>query len=59
MELLFRLFGLVTEERHAKVVEASIQLNYTTVLNVLFLVLAAVLVWRFLRTGGLRMLKEM
>jgi hypothetical protein len=41
------------------VVGASIELNYTTVLNVIFLVLAVVLVWRFMRTGGPEMLKEM
>jgi uncharacterized protein len=34
------------------VVEASITLDYTAVLNVLFGGLAAVLVWRFLRSGG-------
>jgi uncharacterized protein len=59
VELLFGLLGLIPNERNAKVVEASIQLNYTTVLNVVFLVLAAALVWRFLRTGGPEMLKEM
>jgi uncharacterized membrane protein YraQ (UPF0718 family) len=59
VELLFGALGLIPDERNAKVVEASIQLNYTTVLNVSFLVLAAVLVWRFLRTGGPAMLKEM
>jgi uncharacterized protein len=59
VELLFRLFGLVSEGRHARVVEASIQLNYTTLLNVVFLALATVLVWRFLKTGGPEMLKEM
>jgi len=59
VELLFRLLGLIPEERHAKVVEASIQLNYTTVLNVVFLALAAALVWRFLKTGGPEMLREM
>ena len=59
VELLFRLLGLIPEERHAKVVEASIQLNYTTVLNVFFLTLASVLVWRFLKTSGPEMLGEM
>jgi hypothetical protein len=34
-------------------------LNYTTVLNVLFLALAAVLLIRFLRTGGREMLRMM
>jgi hypothetical protein len=33
--------------------------NYTSVLNVAFLVFAAVLVWRFLRTGGPEMLRMM
>ena len=51
--------GAHPDERDAKVVEASIHLNYTTVLNVLFLVLAAVLVVRFLRTGGPAMLRMM
>jgi uncharacterized protein len=59
VELVFGLLGLIPDERNARVLEASIQLNYTTVLNIVFLILAAVLVWRFLRTGGPGMLKEM
>jgi hypothetical protein len=59
VELLFSLLGLIPDERNAKVVEASIELNYTTVLTTVFLILAAVLVWRFLKTGGPDMLKEM
>ena len=59
IELVFNALGLVPDERNARVVEAQISLNYTTVLNVVFLVLAAVLVWRFLRTGGPEMLKMM
>src|SRR5215204_7273388 len=51
--------GLVPTHRNARVVEASIELNYTTVLNVIFLILAAVLVWRFMKTGGPEMLKMM
>ena len=46
------MLGLIPDERNARVVEESIELNYTTVLNIVFLILAAVLVWRFLRTGG-------
>jgi uncharacterized protein len=59
IELLFQTVGLVPEERNAKIVEASVTWNYTTVLNILFLGLAAVLVWRFVRTGGLPMLRMM
>jgi uncharacterized membrane protein YraQ (UPF0718 family) len=59
VELLFGGLGLVPEQRAAKVVEASVTWNYTTALNLVFLVLAAVLVVRFLRTGGPAMLKMM
>jgi uncharacterized membrane protein YraQ (UPF0718 family) len=59
VEVLFGLLGLVPDERRAKVVEASVKLNYTTVLNVVFLGLAAVLVVRFVRTGGRDMLAKM
>src|SRR5512132_4008320 len=59
VEFLFQGLGLVPTSRHAKVVEASVTWNYTTVLNILFLLLAAVLVARFLRTGGLPMLRAM
>jgi len=57
--LLFGGLGLVPSGRHAKVVEVSLQWNYTTVLNIVFLVLAAGLVYRFVRSGGLPMLKMM
>jgi uncharacterized membrane protein YraQ (UPF0718 family) len=59
VELVFDLLGLIPEQRTARVVEAAITWNYTTVLNLVFLVLAAVLVVRFLRTGGTAMLKMM
>jgi uncharacterized membrane protein YraQ (UPF0718 family) len=59
VEYLFQGLGLTRHERNAKVVEASVHWNYTTVLNVVFLALGAALVWRFVRTGGLPMLREM
>ncbi len=59
VELLFQALGLVPEERNAKIVEASVSWNYTTVLNIIFTMFAAVLVWRFVRTGGLPMLRMM
>jgi uncharacterized membrane protein YraQ (UPF0718 family) len=59
VEIVFGLLGLIPEERNANVTEASIHLNYTTVLNVLFLLLAGALVARFLRTGGPAMLRMM
>jgi hypothetical protein len=59
VEIVFGALGLIPTERDAKVVEESITWNYTTVLNVVFLGLAAVLVVRFLRTGGPAMLRAM
>jgi uncharacterized membrane protein YraQ (UPF0718 family) len=59
VELLFTALGLVPSNRDAKVVEASVSLDYTTALNVVFLAFAGVLVWRFVATGGLPMLKMM
>jgi uncharacterized membrane protein YraQ (UPF0718 family) len=59
VELIFGALGLVPAERNARVAEASVTLNYTTWLNIAFLVLAALLVWRFLKTGGPAMLRMM
>jgi uncharacterized membrane protein YraQ (UPF0718 family) len=56
---LFGLLGLIPTERDALVVEAGISLNYTTALNVVFLTIAVVLVWRFRQTGGPQMLAMM
>jgi uncharacterized membrane protein YraQ (UPF0718 family) len=59
VEGLFAAGDLVPEERSAKVVEASVTWNYTTVLNIGFLLFAAALVWRAGRTGGFGMLRMM
>jgi uncharacterized protein len=59
VELVCGLIGLIPHERHARVVEATITWNYTTWLNIVFLILAAALVWRFISTGGLPMLRMM
>jgi uncharacterized membrane protein YraQ (UPF0718 family) len=59
VELIFGGLGLIPSGRHAKVMEAAIQWNYTTVLNIIFLALAAALCYRFVRTGGLPMLRTM
>src|ERR1700730_7046464 len=58
-EGLFCSLGLIPHERQARVVEASITWNYTTWLNTGFLLLASILVWRFVTTGGIEMLRTM
>src|SRR5215472_16194222 len=59
VEFLFGGLGLVPAERTAYVTEHAIQWNYTTVLNIIFLLIAAAMLVRFFRTGGGRMLKMM
>jgi uncharacterized membrane protein YraQ (UPF0718 family) len=60
VEFVFQGLGIEHNARNAKVMEASVAWNYTTVLNIIFLSLAAVLVGRYFRVGGgLKMLKMM
>jgi len=59
IELVFGAAGLIPSERNAKVEMAHISWNYTTVLNIVFLLLAAALLVRFFRSGGVSMLRMM
>jgi len=59
IEGLFALLHLTPKIHNAKVLEASISWNYTAVLNIIFLGIAAALVWRAYRTNGFKMLKMM
>jgi uncharacterized membrane protein YraQ (UPF0718 family) len=59
VEGVFQLLGLVPDTRHARVDMATVHWNYTTFLNIVFLIVAAVLLARFLRTGGPAMLRMM
>ncbi len=60
VELVFQGLGLDPTARNAKVTEASVTWNYTTYLNLVFLLPAAALVWRYFRHGGgLPMLRMM
>jgi uncharacterized membrane protein YraQ (UPF0718 family) len=59
VEVLFGLLQLVPDARVAKVGAAHLSWNYTTVLNIAFLTLAAGLLARFVRSGGMPMLRMM
>jgi hypothetical protein len=59
VEFLFGGLGLIPADRAARVAEEGIRWNYTTVLNIIFLLLAAALLVRFFRSGGAQMLKMM
>jgi len=60
IEFVFGPLGLIPSgARNADVGDDSIRWNYTTVLNIIFLLLGVALVWRFFRTGGRAMLAMM
>jgi hypothetical protein len=59
VEFLFGMLRLIPKQHSAQIVGEAIRWNYTTWLNIAFLSLAAFLVWRFLRTGGPKMLRMM
>jgi len=59
VELLFAALGLIPDRAQARLPDDGVTWNYTTWLNIVFLVLAAVLVWRFVSTDGVPMLRMM
>jgi uncharacterized membrane protein YraQ (UPF0718 family) len=59
IEILFGLAGLVPQDRSIDLMQHGITWNYTTVLDIIALIVSAVLVWRFMRTGGPEMLAAM
>jgi uncharacterized protein len=59
IELLFGALGIIPTNHDVRTITEGIHWNYTSVLNILFLILAALLVVRFLRTGGPAMLRMM
>lgn len=59
VEFVFGGLGLIPDQADAKIPMEGITWNYTTWLNIAFLILAATLVIRFSRTGGRDMLKMM
>jgi uncharacterized membrane protein YraQ (UPF0718 family)/YHS domain-containing protein len=53
----FQLLGLAPTNHHVTVFETQPSWNYTTFLDLAFLLLMAVMAWRFVTTGGLEMLR--
>jgi len=54
---LFQLLGLAPTNHNIKVFESTPSWNYTSFLDIAFLLLMAVLAWRFVTTGGIEMLR--
>src|SRR5665811_2376131 len=59
VELIFGLTGQTPDPASAQLPDAGITWNYTTWLNIAFLILAGLLTLRFFRTGGRQMLAMM
>ena len=59
VEGIFGLLHLIPGNRNAQIMHEGITWNYTSVLNIVFLLITAVLLVRFLKTGGPAMLRMM
>ncbi len=59
VEVVFGGLGLVPDRASAKIPDQGVTWDYTTWLNIVFLALAVALVVRFVRSGGVPMLKMM
>jgi len=57
--LVFNLLGIAPTHHPVEALFTAPTWNYTTFLNLAFLILGAALLWRFLRTGGPEMLRAM
>jgi uncharacterized protein len=59
VEVVFGALGIIPTDRKVSIITAGPSWNYTSILNFVFLVLATILIVRFLRTGGPAMLRMM
>src|SRR5205814_7137988 len=59
IEFAFGALGLIPTNRTVSAITEGIQWNYTSALNIIFLIIAAALLVRFFRTGGVDMLRMM
>jgi hypothetical protein len=59
VEFLFGALHIIPTNRHVAVITEGIHWNYTSFFNIIFLLIAIVLVYRFIKSGGLPMLKMM
>ena len=53
----FQLLGLAPTNHHVTVLQARPAWDYTSFLDIAFLILMAILAWRFVTTGGIEMLR--
>ncbi|MGH7195430.1 MAG: permease [Candidatus Saccharimonadales bacterium] len=58
-ELIFKLIHLTPADHHVAAVTPHIALNYTSILNIIFVIIGGFLLARFIKSGGAGMLKHM
>lgn len=59
IEIIFSALKIIPTNRNIQVMASGVAWNYTTVLNIISLIFAAVLIYRFIKTGGMGMIKMM
>jgi hypothetical protein len=59
VEIIFAVLHLTPTLRQARVTQAAITWNYTTFLNIAFILLAGALFYRFIKSGGMGMMSMM
>lgn len=59
VEFIFGILKLVPDSHKIAMIAPRLSLNYTTILNIIFLAVTVWLVFRFIKTGALPMLKNM
>lgn len=59
IEIIFQTMGIVPAHGQVVILESKPTLNYTTILNLISIMLIVVLGWKFLQTGGSAMLAAM
>jgi len=59
VEALFGALHLIPHDRNAQIMQESIRWDYTSALNILFFLASAIMLFRFLKTGGPAMLRIM
>jgi len=59
VEGIFAALHLIPTERSVQIMQESVRCNYTSVLNIVFVLASVTLLVRFLKTGGPEMLKMM
>lgn len=59
VEALFSVLNILPKNHNVGTLNFGISLNYTTYLNIVFVFIAIVLLWKFIKSGGLPMIKMM